>query len=620
MRKYAGEILTILLSACILIIFNLHHSKPVSLYKILKVENTDEFYIDFNRNNKVDENELVRLYDINAFRPKKEYQTRFQMQAAGLTMPEALAIGLTAKEFSERVFTGKMVYVEFIDIEANKKIPRAKIYLNNNEISNTLLREGFAINGRKENEYKKELNYVKINKLKNKIKKEPIFIVNLQNNVIHSLDCKYAQKIKSAQAIHQSSDLTHTKPCPNCILHSDTINKNQQDYSKKPDEKFFDFQSGVLNFYFTDFNKRLKPDNRCLTDGCKVLLKEINNAKTSIDFAVYGIANQPVIINALSAAQKRGVKVRWVTDADTAGKNIYPEVASVQKLLPDYKTDNHLLPGETVKNAKYVNSIMHNKFFIFDRKKLWLGSANISQTDLADFNANIIILADSSALAHIYTQEFEQMYNRKFHYLKHTIPNKENLKIDSENLVSVYFSPTDKIIQTKIIPEINRAKNYIYISSFIITHYGVKNALIAAKDRGVEIKIITDATSARGKYSIHGNLRENGIQVKVENKAGKMHTKSIVIDDRLIFIGSMNLTKSGENKNDENVLLINNSRAAKIFKKQFLYLWYSIPEKWLKANPRAESPESPGSCFDGIDNDFDGFIDKDDPGCKYAKK
>lgn len=620
MRKYAGEIFTILFVMFLLIGFNLYRNSPPNLYKILKVENTDEFYIDFNRNNKTDENELVKLYDINAFRPQKSYLTRYQLSATKLTLPQALAIGVLAKEFSEKTFTGKNVRVEFIDIEANKKLPRAKIYLDNQEISKILLNEGFAINGRKDNEYKKQLNYVKINIHKNRLNAENIGIINLSNNTLHNLECKYAQKLKEALAVRISSYSKPVTPCPNCILGKSPLETEQLFQDKKPAETFFDFKSGAFGFYFTDFNKRLKPDNQCLNSSCKALLSEINNAKSSIDFAIYGIANQPKIINALAAAQKRGVKVRWVTDSDTKGSNIYPEVVAVQKLLPNFKTDNHLISGETVKNSKYTNSIMHNKFFIFDKKKLWLGSANISQTDLADFNANIIITANSPTLANIYTKEFEQMYNEKFHYLKHPIPNKENLKIDNENTVSVYFSPTDKIIETKIIPEINRAKKYVYISSFIITHNGIKNALIAAKDRGVEIKIITDATSASGKYSIHKSLRDNNIAVKVENKAGKMHTKSIVIDDRLIFIGSMNLTKSGESKNDENVLLIKNPRAAAIFKKQFLYLWYSIPEKWLRFNPRAEGADSLGSCFDGIDNDFDGFIDKDDPGCKFARQ
>ena len=50
--------------------------------------------------------------------------------------------------------------------------------------------------------------------------------------------------------------------------------------------------------------------------------------------------------------------------------------------------------------------------------------------------------------------------------------------------------------------------------------------------------------------------RNNNLELKVENWAGKMHMKSIIIDDESLVIGSMNFTKQGENVNDENSLII----------------------------------------------------------------
>ena len=44
-----------------------------------------------------------------------------------------------------------------------------------------------------------------------------------------------------------------------------------------------------------------------------------------------------------------------------------------------------------------------------------------------------------------------------------------------------------------------------------------------------------------------------------------------------------------------------------------------IPNKYLQKDPAPESYESIGSCFDGVDNDFDGLIDMNDSGCKIKK-
>ena len=62
--------------------------------------------------------------------------------------------------------------------------------------------------------------------------------------------------------------------------------------------------------------------------------------------------------------------------------------------------------------------------------------------------------------------------------------------------------------------------------------------------------------------------------------------------------------------------MIKDSQMAKFYKNFFLYQWNKIDNKWLKFNARAEGKDSIGSCEDGIDNNYDGFADLDDPACK----
>ena len=95
-----------------------------------------------------------------------------------------------------------------------------------------------------------------------------------------------------------------------------------------------------------------------------------------------------------------------------------------------------------------------------------------------------------------------------------------------------------------------------------------------------------------------------------------MHSKSMIIDDKYTIIGSMNFSYSGENKNDENLIVIKNSEITKQYKDFFLYQWSRIDDKWLKLNARAEGKDSIGSCTDGLDNNYDGLIDTDDPACR----
>ena len=326
----------------------------------------------------------------------------------------------------------------------------------------------------------------------------------------------------------------------------------------------------------------------------------IDNAKSEISFAIYGLRGQNDILNALIAAKERGIEVRGVVDSDTHDRNYYSDTKLLHKhfeIVSDHKS-----------------YIMHNKFFIIDKETVWTGSSNISDTGTGGYNANSAIIIENRTVARIYQKEFEQMFeDGRFGRKKRSITF-ENIETE-ESTISIYFSPKSNTYENGIKSLVKNAKEYIYIPIFYLTHKDLSLELIEAKERGVEIKIILDATAARNKYSQHRNLRKNGVKVKVENFGGKMHAKSIIVDDRYFVTGSMNLSKAGNRKNDENTMIIENQKLAKRYRDYFLQLWSAIPEKYLHRDPNPESLESGNSCFDGFDNDFDKKVDLKDKMC-----
>ncbi len=144
------------------------------------------------------------------------------------------------------------------------------------------------------------------------------------------------------------------------------------------------------------------------------------------------------------------------------------------------------------------------------------------------------------------------------------------------------LSPQDKGISSRVVPLVNSAKHNIYVPAFLITHKSLTNSLIAAYKRGVNVKIIIDATNTGTRISTLIPLRTAGVPVKVENYAGKMHSKTIIIDNKYIVTGSTNFSNSGENKNDENMLIIENPKIAKFYAEFFEYLWAKIPDKYFE--------------------------------------
>lgn len=343
------------------------------------------------------------------------------------------------------------------------------------------------------------------------------------------------------------------------------------------------------------------PSKKVNTTFGDELLKLIDSANDEIYFAIYGIRGQDGILKALLRAKKRGVTIKGIVDSDSKNKNYYSDTHLLYKYF-DIKSDHH-------------SYIMHNKFFIVDKKVVWTGSSNISDTGTGGYNANNAVVIYNEQLSDIYIEEFEQMYyDKKFHIHKLNLTY-ENIKT-KDSIISVYFSPKSNTYQNGIKELLQNAKKYIYIPIFYLTHKDLAYELISAHNRGVEIKIILDATAARNKYSMHKALRKSGIKVKVENFGGKMHSKSIIVDDKYFVTGSMNLTKAGNSKNDENTLIIQNEELAKKYKNWFVTLWKLIPSWYLDRDPSPESLESGLSCLDGIDNDFDHSVDIKDRGCK----
>ena len=387
-------------------------------------------------------------------------------------------------------------------------------------------------------------------------------------------------------------------------------------------------ENDFIRFYYIRARDFSKPSSKVRTEAGKILVEKINNAQKSIDFAFYGLSKQDEILNALINAQNRGVKVRGIVDKNVDNKNDYSGTEyAIQKLSDkviktDYKTELEKL--NKIKNKEiefkydfFKGHIMHNKFCIIDDEFVWTGTVNISSTGTGGFNENNACLIHSKDVAKIFKKEFEQMYVKElFHENKYPIYSKKGYNIATTN-VQIYFSPNKFIINDVLIPEIEKAKKNIYISMFLISDRKIVNSIMDAHNRGVNVKIIIDAHHAMQPYSKHEILRNAGIKVKVENWAGKMHAKTVIIDENTIISGSANWTYSAFRYNDENLLIFRNlPREALSLKKEFEHSWNSIPDKWLYKNPKPEGKDSKNSCFDGVDNDHNGLFDKDDPACK----
>ncbi len=594
MKRYVFSII-ILIS---FIFFVLFLEAKNSTKTVLGVIEPAILQIDLNNNGTIDDNETICIPEIQSFSQDINSSPPPFVKEYNLSKNEIIGLSYLANEYANNLIHLKSAKIKFTG-KSTPECKFAEIYSENEKYSDKLVSAGFAARNNNFNKATFSKNLEKARKLK-------LVILNHKSYKYHKLDCAYGLQSSDYIVIQQKQLPADASPCKFCHINN---NKTVQNHKLKTVTTQLT-SDGDIKLILTDLTTKLIPDNRCNTEACKSLLHEINSANTSIDIAVYGWDNTPDIYKALINAKERGVKLRVVYDRFTnPDKEYYKDTQTLVKIADDARSD--FINGSPAQ----TDQLMHNKFAIFDNKTVFTGSMNFSHTGLSGYNSNAVIIINSKDVARLYTAEFEQMLSGKFHNMK-TKPNLPNSFQIGDSKINVYFSPYDKTSQY-IIPLLNSAQNYIYIPTFLITHTDISNALIKAKQRGVNVKVIIDANNTSTRNTKHALLRQNGVFLKTENYAGKMHSKSIIIDDKYIIAGSMNFSNSGENKNDENLLIIENSKLAKFYKEFFLDLWAKIPDKWLTQNVHPESTDSIGSCSDGIDNDFDGYIDKDDTGCRY---
>ena len=352
-----------------------------------------------------------------------------------------------------------------------------------------------------------------------------------------------------------------------------------------------------FHLYFTDNLNTVMPDYGPKTMA-NALIDAIDNATTSIDFAVYGFNGSEEIIAALIAAKNRSVTIRGVVDSYDSGGYPYRSTADVIAALGNVHQDDD-------------DRIMHNKFFVIDGRYVWTGSTNISRQEIdAEYYGDVSVLIDNTQLAGIYTTEFEEMYNGEYHTDKEDDTTHVLTTLSDGTKIKSYFAPTDDAETNAIVAAINLAHTKINMRTFFLTSTAIQSALEDAKDRGVTIRIILDAASAENEYSVHEALRSYGISVKVENWGGTEHCKAFSVDGYIVVLGSQNFTYSGNTSSDENTLYIENRPMATAFDANFDVEYASIDTYWATHDPDPESTDSPGSLTDLTDNDHDDLTDE----------
>lgn len=132
----------------------------------------------------------------------------------------------------------------------------------------------------------------------------------------------------------------------------------------------------------------------------------------------------------------------------------------------------------------------------------------------------------------------------------------------------VYFSPKGGA-EEAVVRTIAQAKRTIHVLAYSFTSSPINTALVQAHARGVNVSVILDKSQRTAKGGKLQSLQEAGIPVLMDSAHAIAHNKVMVIDTRRVITGSFNFTRSAEERNAENLLIIHSRSLSRTYLNNF---------------------------------------------------
>jgi phosphatidylserine/phosphatidylglycerophosphate/cardiolipin synthase-like enzyme len=135
----------------------------------------------------------------------------------------------------------------------------------------------------------------------------------------------------------------------------------------------------------------------------------------------------------------------------------------------------------------------------------------------------------------------------------------------------------------ELVAAIDAAQESIELAIMHLNLWSVRDALIEASRRGVQVRIVTESDYILEPEIV--DLELEGIQILGDRRESLMHHKFMVVDGRQVWTGSMNFTVNGAYRNNNNLVLLESEGLAMAFQEEFFEMFdrdlfgdFSLPD------------------------------------------
>ena len=151
------------------------------------------------------------------------------------------------------------------------------------------------------------------------------------------------------------------------------------------------------------------------------------------------------------------------------------------------------------------------------------------------------------------------------------VSNQSSDPVQGSVTLDTCFSPGN--CDQRLIALIGTAQSNLDVAIYSLTHTGISQAIIDAKNRGVQVRMVVDRSQSKGKSSQVEALVSAGIDLKIGNFKGIMHDKYTIVDGAQMETGSFNYSENATENNGENQLYLNNADVIQRYEQNFTTMY-----------------------------------------------
>ena len=144
----------------------------------------------------------------------------------------------------------------------------------------------------------------------------------------------------------------------------------------------------------------------------------------------------------------------------------------------------------------------------------------------------------------------------------------------STGTIQPYICPSDACAH-QLISLIDGAKSSVHVMIYSLTLQEIADALVRAKQRGLDVRVLADKTQAGISSEKVTYLIAHGVPVKIVDIPGYgiFHHKVTIVDGNIVALGSFNYTENASERNAENLEIIRDPATTKKLEQEFQNWW-----------------------------------------------